>query len=261
MDNSVINMKNVSWKNGYRYILKKINWTVKQKEHWVILGLNGSGKTSLLNLINGYIWPSKGTISVLGKTFGEYDIRQLRKSIGMVSSYLQEKFYTTETAEEIILSGKFATIGLYDRISSKDYKDVKKIMESLDCITVLRKPYCILSQGEKQKVLIARALINMPEILVFDEPLSGLDIFGRENLLSYIEQLGRKDNAPTIIYVTHRIEEILPVFTHILLLKNGEIYLQGKKKDILTNKNLSYFFETPVKISLHKNRFGLNFIS
>ncbi len=260
MDDLIINMKNVYWKNGNRYILKKINWTVKQGEHWAILGLNGSGKTSLLNLINGYIWPSKGTVSVLGKNFGEYDIRELRKSIGMVSSYLQEKFYTTETAEEIILSGKFATIGLYNRISFKDHKNIKKILESLDSLSVLKKPYCILSQGEKQKVLIARALINAPEILIFDEPLSGLDIFGREYLLSYIEHLARKDKSPTIIYVTHRIEEILPVFTHVLLLKKGEIYLQGEKKDILTNENLSGFFETPVRINLNRNRFILTFV-
>ncbi len=257
MDDFIINMKNISWKNGNRYILKKINWTVKKGEHWAILGLNGSGKTSLLNLINGYIWPSKGQISVLGKNFGEYDIRELRKSIGMVSSYLQEKFYATETAEEIISSGKFATIGLYNRISLKVHENVRKIMKSLDCIKVLKKPYCILSQGEKQKVLIARALINTPEILIFDEPLSGLDIFGRKHLLSYIERIAEKVNAPAIIYVTHRIEEILPVFTHILLLKKGKIYMQGKKKDVLTNKNLSDFFETPVKINLNKNRFTL----
>lgn len=261
MDDLIINMKNVFWKNGNRNILKKINWTVKQGEHWAILGLNGSGKTSLLNLINGYIWPSKGMVSVLGNNFGEYDIRELRKSIGMVSSYLQEKFYTIETAEEIILSGKFATIGLYNRISLKDHKSAKKILESLGCITVLKKPYCILSQGEKQKVLIARALINAPKILLFDEPLSGLDIFGREHLLSYIEKLVTKDKSTTIIYVTHKVEEILPIFTHVLLLKKGEIYLKGEKKDVLTNENLSGFFETPTRINLHKNRFMLTFVS
>lgn len=257
MDDLVININNISWKSGNRYILKKINWSVKCGEHWAILGLNGSGKTSLLNLINGYIWPSKGTISVFGKKFGAYDIRELRKSIGMVSSYLQEKFYTTETAEEIVLSGKFATIGLYNHISSEDKKNVKSILKSLDCTNIIKKPYFILSQGEKQKVLIARALINFPRILIFDEPLSGLDIFGREHLLSYIEHIGKKKNAPTIIYVTHRIEEIIPVFSHVLLLKKGEIYLQGTKKYILTNKKLSDFFETPVSIGLHKNRFTL----
>ncbi len=121
-------MQNVSWRIDGKYILKDINWTVNKGEHWAIIGLNGSGKTSLLNLITGYNWPSKGEISVLGKHFGDYDIRELRKRIGLVSSFFQEKFYAAETAEEIVLSGKFATIGLYDRTNRKDAQTAVRLL-------------------------------------------------------------------------------------------------------------------------------------
>ena len=155
-------MQNVSWRIDGKYILKEINWTVNKGEHWAIIGLNGSGKTSLLNLITGYNWPSKGEISVLGRHFGEYDIRELRKRIGLVSSFFQEKFYAAETAEEIILSGKFATIGLYDRTNRKDAETAVRLLKKMQCAHVAKQEYRTLSQGEKQKVLIARALISSP---------------------------------------------------------------------------------------------------
>jgi len=226
---------------------------VHRGQHWAIIGLNGSGKTSLLNLVNGYIWPSRGSLSVLGKKFGEYDIRDLRKKIGWVSSSLQERFYADETAEEIVLSGKCATIGFYDRIYPEDSRHVSGLLKRLGCSHIATKPYSTLSQGEKQKVLIARALIHNPEVLIFDEPCSGLDVFSREQLLSYIANIGKGKKAPTIIYVSHRIEEIQPVFTHTLLLRRGEIYSQGRTRQMLTSRNLSDFFETPVFVRWYNN--------
>ncbi len=118
----IIDIHNVSWDRNHKLILQNINWTVKEGEHWCLLGLNGSGKTTLLNMINGYIWPTEGSMSVLGKTFGEYDLRELRKSIGWVSTSLQQKLYGSETALKIVLSGKFATIGLYDQTDSVGFR-------------------------------------------------------------------------------------------------------------------------------------------
>jgi iron complex transport system ATP-binding protein len=255
----VIHMKDVSWINGNRYILRNINWDVRYGEHWAIIGLNGSGKTSLLNIITGYVWPSKGEVNVLGKNFGQYDIRKLRKKIGSVSSYLQEKFYATETAEEIVLSGKYATIGLYDKPKSNDMKKALLLMEQLQCSQVARQLYWTLSQGEKQKVLIARALIHSPRLLILDEPCAGLDILTREHLLDTIENISKQVNAPTLIYVSHRIEEILPFFTHTLLLRRGEIHSHGKTREILTKRNLSDFFETTVNMKWHKGRAKVDF--
>jgi iron complex transport system ATP-binding protein len=251
---AVINMRNVSWIYGDRFILRDINWEVKSAEHWAILGLNGSGKTSLLNVVNGYIWPSRGEVSVLGKRFGSYDIRELRKKIGWVSPSIQEKLYADETAEEIVLSGKFATIGLYDEPKSKDIAHAHLLLERLKCALAAEQPYRTLSQGEKQKVLIARALISSPRLLVLDEPCAGLDIFSREQLLSLIEKIGRGETGPTLLYVSHRIEEILPVFTHVLLLRRGEVHSMGRRNEVITKRNLSDFFEAPVDVHWHKNR-------
>jgi iron complex transport system ATP-binding protein len=250
----VIQMRNVSWISGNRHILKGINWTVRKGEHWAIIGLNGSGKTSLLNLITGYNWPSKGEISVLGKRFGDYDIRELRKKMGLVSSFLQEKLYATETAEEIVLSGKFATIGLYEKTKKRDSEKALRILRHLQCGYVTKQQYVTLSQGEKQKVLIARALINSPKVLILDEPCAGLDIFSREYLLSSIEKIGKLKSAPTLLYVTHRIEEILPVFTHALLIRHGRIHSKGRTREVLTGSNLKDFFRKDIGLHRRKGR-------
>lgn len=250
----VIQMKNISWICNCRYILRNINWEVNHGEHWAIIGLNGSGKTTLLNMINGYLWPSSGEISVLGKRFGNCDVRELRKSIGWVSSSIQEKFYTTETVEEIVLSGKFATIGLYDRPDKKYIKHARSVMEKLGCRHLARQQYGTLSQGEKQRVLIARALICSPKILILDEPCTALDIFAREQLLSTLEHIDHMDSKPTIIYVSHHIEEIVPTISHALLLKSGEIHSSGRIKEVLTKSNLSDFFGTSIKIAWRNDR-------
>lgn len=250
----VIDMKNVFCANGGKFILCNINWTVRRGEHWAIVGLNGSGKTTLLSIVSGYVWPSEGEVNVLGKRFGSYDIRDLRKSIGWVSSSLQEKFYASETAEEIVLSGRFATIGLYETPRKRDVERARMLLSQLQCEQVAEQAYSTLSQGEKQKVLIARALMSSPRLLILDEPCSGLDVFSRENLLALIETMGRQESAPTLLYVSHRIEEILPVFTHTLQLRRGEIHSQGKSREILTKSNLSDFFETPVDMHWRKGR-------
>lgn len=254
----IIKAKNVSFIRNSKYILKNVNWSVVPGEHWAILGLNGSGKTTLLNMINGYIFPSKGEMQVLGKRFGEFDLRELRKSIGWVSTALQEKLYTKETAEEIVISGKYATIGLLKEPKGEDRKNANYLLKSLDCASLAHRPYQSLSQGEKQKVLIARALMSSPRLLILDEPCTGLDIFAKEQLLNMVERLAGEKNGPTLIYVTHHVEEILPVFNHTLLLQRGEVHSFGKSDKVLTQDNLSYFFETPVLVEKVRNRTWLH---
>lgn len=250
----IVQMKNVSCIRDSKFILRNINWTVAPGEHWAIIGLNGSGKTTLLNLINGYAFPSAGKITVLGKSFGTYDWRELRRSIGFISSYLQERLYKRETAEEIVLSGLFATIGLYDKPSNGDVEKALSLLHLLNCDHIAKQSYAEMSQGEKQKVLIARALINSPQLLVLDEPCAGLDIFSREQLLASIGNLVSKASAPTILYVSHHIEEILPVFSHTLLMRQGEIHSAGKSRSVITKANLTSFFETSVDVRWRKDR-------
>ena len=250
----VISMKKVSLIFGKKHILRDINWGVARGEHWAVIGLNGSGKTTLLNTVTGYLWASQGEISVLGKKFGRYDIRELRKKIGWASSYLQEKFYANEMSEEIVLSGKYATIGLYEKPKPKDVRRARRLLRQFESGHVARQQYWTLSQGEKQKVLIARALISAPRLLIMDEPCAGLDIFARERLLSLIEDIVRQAHAPTLLYVTHRVEEISPVFTHALLLREGEVHSKGRTGEVLTRKNLSDFFGVSVDLKWRKGR-------
>ncbi|HTG71668.1 MAG TPA: ABC transporter ATP-binding protein [Candidatus Udaeobacter sp.] len=254
----IIDIHNVSWDRNNKLILQSINWTVKEGEHWCLLGLNGSGKTTLLNMINGYIWPTEGKMSVLGKIFGEYDLRELRKSIGWVSTSLQQKLYGSETALKIVLSGKFATIGLYDQTDTEDLGRAEALMKSLGCTALIERTYDTLSQGERQRVLIARALMASPKLLILDEPCTGLDVFAREQLLQMIGTVAAEENAPTIIYVTHHVEEILPCFTKTLLIKEGQVFAADHTSDVLTSALMSDFFDVPVELL---KRDGRNWLS
>jgi len=253
----IINAKQVSVIRDSKYILKNINWTVIKGEHWVVLGLNGAGKTTLLDMINGYIFPSSGELQVLGKTFGKYDLRELRKSIGWVSNALQEKLYKNETVEDIVISGRYATIGLFNQAAREDKKRAEKILERLDILELSSRVYKTLSQGEKQCVLIARALMADPHLLILDEPCAGLDIFAKAKLLDAIENMINEPDAPTVIFVTHHTEEILPVFSHVLLLRRGEIHSSGTTSSVLTEENLCDFFEKPVILEKSSGRFWL----
>ena len=256
----MIRLENVSLWRGRDYLLKNVCWEVFQGEHWAILGLNGSGKTTLLNMINGYLFPSAGKVTVLGNQFGSYDLRELRKSIGWVSTSLQEKLYVTETAAEIVISGKKAMIGLFEDPSEEDLEEAMQLLTRLGCGGFLHRTYQTLSQGEKQKVLIARALMANPRLLILDEPCTGLDLFARENLLRFIDQLGREADAPTLIYVTHRTEEVLPIFNRTLLLKKGEVYGKGNTLDMLTEEVLSGFLDTDVMVTTTGNRTWISLV-
>lgn len=247
-------MEEVSWRRNGSQILSNINWSVRPGEHWAIIGLNGSGKTSLLNLITGYIFPSRGKLTVLGKEFGSCDLRELRKSIGWVSSSLQEDLLVEETVEDIILSGKFATIGLYNPIGKKDLKRASVVMEQFGCLELRKRPYHSLSQGEKQRVILARALMNFPKVLILDEPCTGLDIFAREQFLFSIAGIAGAPDPPTMLFVSHHVEEIVPVFNKTLLLRKGSIHSSGMTRQILSSSNLTDFFGAPVEVNWRNSR-------
>ncbi|MGG4393720.1 ABC transporter ATP-binding protein [Paenibacillus thiaminolyticus] len=244
----VIDVREVTWKRDNKTILDRVSWEVRPGEHWCLLGLNGSGKTTLLNMINGYIWPTSGSVSVLGKRFGTFDLRELRKHIGWVSTSLQQKLYGHETVEKIVLSGKFATIGLYDDIEETDEEKALSLIRLLGCERLLNRTYDTLSQGERQRVLIGRALMASPKLLILDEPCTGLDIFARDQLLHMIQSIAREPDAPTLIYVTHHVEEIMPCFNKALLIKQGTVFSSGNTADQLTSVHLSEFFHARIEV-------------
>ncbi|MHA6483752.1 ABC transporter ATP-binding protein [Paenibacillus sp. strain BS8-2] len=254
----VIDIHNISWERGEETIIKGLDWRVQKGEHWCLLGLNGSGKTTLLNMINGYIWPTSGNVSVLGHKFGEYDLRELRKRIGWVSTSLQQKLYGSDTALKIVLSGVNSTIGVYDELDERDMDRAQELMRSLGCEKLIDRTYQTLSQGERQRVLIARALMNKPELLILDEPCTGLDIFAREQLLNMIANIAKEDNPPTLIYVTHHVEEILPCFEHSLLIKQGSVFASDRTEKLMTSEQMTTFLDVPVQIELSNGRYWLS---
>ncbi|EMV8336591.1 ABC transporter ATP-binding protein [Listeria monocytogenes] len=240
--------ENVYLKRDNKTILSDINWVVNEKENWAILGLNGSGKTTLLQLLNGYLWPSSGRLQVLGHIFGQTSLPELRKSIGWVSNALDHQLKDYELSEQIVLSGKFASIGIYAKVAADELALAKKWLIDCGGISLIGKPYKILSQGERQIVLIARALMASPKLLILDEPCNGLDLFAKERLLERIKKIAELPESPTMLFVTHHTEEILPCFDNIILLRDGEITHHGKTENLLTEEVLQDFYQKPVEL-------------
>ncbi|TYU64037.1 ABC transporter ATP-binding protein [Listeria monocytogenes] len=240
--------ENVYLKRDNKTILSDINWVVNEKENWAILGLNGSGKTTLLQLLNGYLWPSSGRLQVLGHIFGQTLLPELRKSIGWVSNALDHQLKDYELSEQIVLSGKFASIGIYAKVTADELALAKKWLIDCGGISLIGKPYKILSQGERQIVLIARALMASPKLLILDEPCNGLDLFAKERLLERIKKIAELPESPTMLFVTHHTEEILPCFDNIILLRDGEITHHGKTENLLTEEVLQDFYQKPVEL-------------
>lgn len=252
----IISLDNVSYIRNGKYILKDINWHVNRGEHWVILGPNGSGKTTTLNMVNGYIFPSEGHVKVLEFEFGHSSIIELRKRIGWVSSALSQFIPTNDYPLHIVLSGKFASLGLWEKVDDDDIARANEILDLLKIRHLAERKYGMLSQGEKQKVLIGRALMNHPDIIIFDEAFNGLDIFARHDMEITINELA--EGNITFILVTHNTDEILPVFGKALLLKDGQVHSQGDIDDMIQYDNLSDFYGADVDVFKHKDRFYLS---
>lgn len=243
-----LSLTNVSLERQNKKLLNNVTWQVNKGEHWAILGLNGSGKTSLLKLITAEYWTSQGSMEVLGNQFGDTDISNIRTKIGIVGSFIAERLSPHMLAEKIVLTGKYKSSILYTEYGEKELEEARQMLISIGGEHLLGRIYASLSQGEKQLLLIARSLMESPEILILDEATSGLDLFAREKLLTQIEQITSLPNAPTIIYVTHHAEEITRSFTHVLLLKKGNIIAKGPKNEVLTEEILSDFYDQPVSI-------------
>ena len=249
----IIEVKNLSCKAGYRYLLQNINWTVNEGEHWVVFGMNGCGKTTLLSIIAGFNAATHGELKVFDEEYTQENILDFRRRIGWVSSSFFDKNLTQESALDIVLSGKFGTLGLGYDITNQDVIKAQNLLQELRLGDKVNCPFHLMSKGERQNVLIARAFMGDPEILVLDEPGTGLDVFAREYMLSTIDELAKKSNM-TIIYVTHYTEEILDVFDNCMLMRDGCIYQQGNTKELFTEENMSKFLQYPVTIEQNGDR-------
>ena len=172
-------------------ILRDLNWRIRAGEHWVILGANGSGKTSLLSALTGYFSATEGEISLLGERFGEADWRELRTQIGVVSSSVRLMMAETETALESVVTGKYAMIDYWGKVKPADAREARRLLRSVECAYLANRPWAVLSQGERQRVLIARALMGRPRLLILDEPCAGLDPVAREHFMQFVNRLGK----------------------------------------------------------------------
>ena len=254
----VLNVSCLRLERGETVILNDLSWRVKHGEHWVILGANGSGKTSLLDALTAYLSPTAGKIKVLGERYGESDWRELRKRIGLVSSSVRQMMADDEAALETVVSGKYAAIDYWGTPTAKDRQRAAQILKSVECSHLATRPWRVLSQGERQRVLIGRALMANPPLLILDEPCAGLDPVAREHFLQFLQKLGGRKDAPTLILVTHHVEEIMPVFSHVLLLKAGRVLAQGKKMEVLTSGGLSRAFDSRIQLQLENKRYSIS---
>lgn len=235
----VISFEDVTLEIQGKRILSHVDWEVLPGQNWVVLGPNGAGKTSLLSIVDGYRWPSSGEVTVLGRRFGEADLRELRTETGMVSAYLDWMIDAEQRVIDLVVSGRYGSTRLWRKPSTRDVSRASSLLRSVGLQDHSRRVLRELSQGERQKVAIARALMGGPRLLVLDEPCEGLDIASRESFLAGLAPLLSERRGPTFIEVTHRTEDVPSGFTHALLLRGGRVVASGPIDKTLTSRKLS----------------------
>ena len=246
----------ISVRRGDRVILGPINWQVLEGERWVILGPNGAGKTTLLQICSSLIHPTTGEINILGEKLGKVDVFELRTRIGLTSSALVEQLPPDELVMDVVLTAAYAMLGRWQE--KYDLWDESRAMALLTALGVRElgeRLFGSLSEGEKKRVQIARALMADPELLLLDEPASSLDLGGREDLLRRIESLSKDPLAPATVIVTHHIEEIPVGTTHALLLREGAVVAQGEVASVITDQNLTQAYGLAITVQNEGGRF------
>jgi iron complex transport system ATP-binding protein len=255
---AVLSVKDLLARRGATTILRGLDWTVRPGEHWVILGPNGCGKTSLLAALTGYLTPTAGEVTVLGSTYGRADWRDLRTHVGFVSNALTRRIEPDETALQVVASGPSAVLNLWRPPGARERAAALRLLHTWRATALADRPWGVLSQGERQRALIARALLARPALLLLDEPCAGLDPVARERLLALVERQAARRRGPAIVLITHHVEEITPAFTHVLILRRGRVLAAGPIASTLTSKNLAAAFGVPVQLSRRHGRWTLS---
>ncbi|MFD0711669.1 ABC transporter ATP-binding protein [Paenibacillus sp. GCM10027626] len=248
----MIQMQNICWRRDERTILNNVNLHIQEGEQWVLLGRNGSGKTSLLEMMTGYLFPTSGVVDVLGNRFGECDVREVRKEVGYISQSMVEKLNLGDPVWEVVATGEYAFLRFYQEIDEQVRLKALQHIEEVGLGHMAEQPFGTLSQGERKKILLARALMSNPKLLIMDEPCAGLDLHEREKLLIDLGNL--KGRGITIVYVTHHLEEIITLFTHVAVIRQGEIMAAGPKRDVVTAQIISDAYDWPVEVEWADDR-------
>jgi iron complex transport system ATP-binding protein len=261
MSARVLRLRDVGVYRDQSMLLKNVSWTVRDDETWVVLGPNGAGKTTLLQVAAGLVLPTDGVAEVLGEPLTEAeppdkdDLAELRSRVGIASASVADQVPRKEKVIDLVLTAGYGTLG---RESEEfDSFDVARAVELLDvvgCAHLIRRQFGTLSEGERKRVQIARALMADPELLLLDEPAAGLDLGGREDLLSRIAALVKTPNSPVMVMVTHHVEEVPEGFTHAMLMRAGRVLAAGEIGDVLTERNLSRCFGVPLIVEHRATR-------
>jgi iron complex transport system ATP-binding protein len=239
----------VTYRRDDRTILGGIDWHVRTGERWVVLGANGAGKTSLLRLASTYESPTSGTVEVLGARLGQVDVRTLRPRIGYVSQALQRAVPPHTPVLDLVVMGAEAKLQrLYERYTDRQLDQARALLDLVGCADHQRDRFDTLSAGEQQRVLLARSLMAEPELLLLDEPTAGLDVGGRELLITTLTAFADRPDISVIVFVTHHLEEVPRNFTHSLLLRDGKVFAAGPIEETLDSATLSACFGTPLAL-------------
>ncbi|SDH73598.1 iron complex transport system ATP-binding protein [Rhodococcus triatomae] len=252
----LIEFDDVLLRRGGSTLVGPVSWKVELDERWVVLGPNGAGKTSLLRIAAAELHPTEGTAHLLGERLGRVDINELRPRIGLSSSALANRVPGDELVSDLVVSAGYAVLGRWrERYEDLDTERAVEMLESLGAEHLAQRTYGTLSEGERKRVLIARAMMTDPELLLLDEPAAGLDLGGREELVARLTDLAADPDAPATVLITHHVEEIPPGFTHAMLLKEGRIVSQGLIDDVITADNLSAAFSQSITLDRVDGRY------
>jgi iron complex transport system ATP-binding protein len=253
----VLHLRGVGVVRNGNTLLDDIDWAVEPDERWVILGANGAGKTTLLRVASTRLFPTRGTVHVLGERLGGVDVFELRPRIGLSSVALGEHIPLREKVRDVVLTASYGMVGRWrERYDEQDEARADAVLGQVGCAHLRDRTYGTLSEGERKRTQIARALMTDPELLLLDEPAAGLDLGGREDLVGRLTALAIDDAAPTTVLVTHHVEEIPIGFTHALLLRNGRIVTAGPIQHVLTEATLSETFGIPLELEYRDGRFA-----
>lgn len=253
----VLEFAGVGVRRGGAELLRDVDWSVEEGERWVVIGPNGAGKTTLLQLAAARLHPTTGVAGVLGEVLGTVDVFELRPRIGMSSAALAERIPDGEQVRDVVVTAAWGVTGRWiEEYHDLDLQRADELLEALGIAGLAQRRYGTLSEGERKRVQIARALMTDPELLLMDEPGAGLDLRGREDLIARLQVLAEDIEAPALVLVTHHVEEIPPGFTDILMLRGGSVVAAGPIESTLTAENLSATFDLPLVVERHGNRWS-----
>ncbi|WP_030163526.1 ABC transporter ATP-binding protein [Spirillospora albida] len=255
MAGEVLQLRGVGVRRGEAALLRDVTWTVGEGERWVVVGPNGAGKTTLLQIASSFLHPTEGSVEILEEELGRTDVFELRPRIGIASSAMAEKMPPGEKVIDLVLTASYAILGRWrEEYDSTDVARAVRLLDAMGCSELIRRTFGTLSEGERKRVQIARALMPDPELLLLDEPAAGLDLGGREDLVARLGALADDPAAPAMVMVTHHPEEVPEGFTHALLLRKGGIVAQGKVDEVFTAEHLTDCFGIPLAVERQDGR-------